>query len=223
MTLSHRRTLAAASLAFAWACQTQPEPGTGDDGSSGAANESAPTPAATTDDDASTSGAAATTDAAGDTSGTTEIGTATFAVDEGVLPPEYCPEGAEVSLEVGLGDVDFRPIDSGPAQLIQGHQGGYHVVLGLRGTGFDLADWGEGHLYATVGGEVVADYDTIVVMNCSDAGDYSEALWLNLIFETNAPALLGQVASVQAQFTDISGQVASVEAEITISETVVHQ
>ena len=210
-------------MALAWACQSDPEPSTEGGDSSGSAVAETEAAPPETPNDGSTSGEAATSEAPGDTSGTTEMGTATFAVDEGVLPPEYCPEGVDVSLELGLGDIDFRPIGAEAAQLVQGHQGGYHVVLGLRGTGFDLADWGSGHLRATVGEQVVADYDTIVVMNCADSGDYSEALWLNLIFDTNADGLLGQVASVEAQFTDISGQVASVQAEITISETVVHQ
>ncbi len=153
----------------------------------------------------------------------TSTGDAPSTFGEGGTLPDFCPPGLEPALEMGHGDIDFRPIDSGVAQLVQGHQGGYHIVIGLRGVGLDLADWGSGHMRATIGGEVLADYDTIVVMQCDeDGGQFSEALWLNLIFEAQPPMLLGQTTFVEVDFTDASDVVVSASGTFEISEDIVH-
>ena len=150
---------------------------------------------------------------------TTEAAPSTF----GGSLPDYCPPGVEPSLEMGHGDIEYRPLESGIAQLVMGHQGGYHVVIGLRGSGLDLADWGSGHMQATIEGQLLADYDTIVVMQCDeDSGEYAEALWLNLIFDAQPPMLLGQTAFVEVDYTDASDVVVSASGMIEISEDIVH-
>lgn len=161
-----------------------------------------------------------TTDSSGPSMGTTETDTGAGTFMQPEPDPAFCPPGVEPSLELGHGDVSFRPIDEDIAQLVHGHQGGYHVVIGMRGQGFDLADWGNGHLRATIDGEVVADHGTIVVMECAKDGQYSEALWINLIFDINADGLMGRVAVVDAEFSDYTGQTVAVTEEITISKSI---
>lgn len=195
----------------------EPSPGTGEPPLATGDTTDAP-PTTSTGADATGNEGEEAGEAGGSEAGSTDDGPATF----GGSFPEVCPPGVEPSLQMGLGDVDFRPIDSGVAQLVQGHQGGYHVVIGLRGTGLDLADWGSGHLRATVGGEVLADYDTIVVMECDDGGEFAEALWINLIFDAQPPMLLGQMASVEVEFTDASEVVVSASGQLEISEDIVH-
>ncbi|MCH9680417.1 MAG: hypothetical protein K0V04_03200 [Deltaproteobacteria bacterium] len=156
---------------------------------------------------------------AGPTAGdTTDASPATFG--DGSTAPQFCPPDAEASIELGLGDVDFRPVDSEPAQVILGHQGGYHVVIGVRGVGLDLAEWGEGHLTATVNGQVVADHNAVILMHCSDDGAYSEALWINLIFDDDPSSLLGLPMEVEAQYVDASNQQATATAELTLSDEI---
>ncbi len=195
------------------ACAAAPE-GPGNTGGS----TSGPDPQGT----ATTTGEAATTTPADSTGGppggTTEAGPATFG--DGSATPEFCPPGIEPALELGLGDESFRPPDSGPAQIIFGHQGGYHVVVGLRAVGLDLADWGEGYLVATIDETIIADHPTVAVMQCADDGQYSEALWINLILAVDPTPLLGQVATVEAQYTDASNQVVTATAEITLSDAI---
>lgn len=44
-------------------------------------------------------------------------------------------------IEVGTGRHAFVAVDDGaPLELVRGTQGGYHVLLGVRGRGFDAAD-----------------------------------------------------------------------------------
>lgn len=155
------------------------------------------------------------------TSSPGDEGPATFGVEDSGRPPEYCPPGVEPSLTIGHGVEEFMPADSGPAQVYLGHQGGYHVTLGMRGEGLDLADWGEGQVRATVGGQVVADHPTVIPMTCDAGGQFSEALWINLVFEEDPTPLLGQVASVEAEYVDASAHTVSGTVELTLSDEIV--
>lgn len=155
------------------------------------------------------------------TGGTTDPGPATIAVEESGSPPEYCPPGVEPTLTVGHGVEEFMPPEAGPAQVYLGHQGGYHITLGMRGTGLDLSDWGDGQVRGTVDGTVVADHPTIIAMSCDEGGEYSEALWINLIFEEPPQALLGQAIFVEAEYVDASNTMVAGTAELTISDTII--
>lgn len=207
MLRSRLSWLVVATAAFGACGDSAEPPPAGDDASS--------TTASATD-----SGTSAPTTAADDATGPATTASASTSTGSEPLPPEYCPAGVEPSLELGHGEMVFTPVDDDIAQIIHGHQGGYHVVLGLRGRGFDLSDWGDGHLRATVGGNVVADHTTIVVMNCDEGGDYSEALWINLIFKADVEQIRGQLADVEATFSDVSGQSVTAHAQFQISESI---
>lgn len=219
--MSSRRRSIAAGLLLTLGCA---EPGVGPDqgpttGDASTSQSEGPS-GASTSLAASTSTASPETSSA-DTTSATADGPATSATNSGGPVPALCPPGVEPAIELGYGDEQYRPLDSGVAQLVQGHQGGFHVVLGMRGVGLDLADWVDGHLRATLADQLVADFDTIIVMSCDEGGDFSEALWINLIFEADPQALLGQVVSVEAELIDASDQHVSTTAEITISDDVV--
>lgn len=175
--------------------------------------------------DAATSGPMSTNSSTGapaDTGITTDDGPATIGIEVGGPPPEYCPPGVEPpTIELGHGVDEYLPLDSGPAQIYLGHQGGYHVTLGMRGVGLDLADFGDGHLRGTVAEQVVADLPTLVVMDCDPSGEFSEALWINMIFDVDPMPLLGQTALVEAEYVDASGRVVTTTAEVLLSETIV--
>ncbi|MCA9705619.1 MAG: hypothetical protein KDK70_07220 [Myxococcales bacterium] len=196
---------------------TEPAPSGGSAGSASTGPTSG-ADASATDDDATGDPTRGPVDTGSDGTGSSDDAPSTFGGDL----PAYCPPGAEPSLEMGLGDVEFRPLGDEVAQLVMGHQGGYHVVLGLRGAGLDLADWGSGHLHASIGGTVVADFDTIIVMNCDEGGQFAEALWLNLIFDADPEDLVGQLADVEVEFTDASGVVVSASGQVRISDDIVH-
>jgi hypothetical protein len=128
--------------------------------------------------------------------------------------PELCPPGVDTpTLEIGHGHGDFLPIESGPAVLVMGEQGGFHITLGLRVSGFDLADWGSAHLHAELDGQVVSDHDAVVPFTCLDELEppLAQALWINVIFDVGPDELLGQTIEVTVDAADYTG--------VSVSET----
>ncbi len=164
-----------------------------------------------TDESTSTADASASADDSGSSPGT--LGT-------GEAPAEFCPEGVTPSLQVGYGPGDFVPVSSGPALLIAGHQGGFHVELGLVSSGFDVADWGNVHFTARVDGQVVADHDAVAVLNCQYDLDpvVAHSYYVNMIFDAGPDLLLGATVEVDVELTDRGGQVATDSVQFVIGD-----
>ena len=189
----------------------------GDD--TAAASESGDDPASTSAATASSSGAADESTATSDAD-SADSGSSPDTFGTGKAPAQLCPAGVEPWLQVGYGPGDFVPIASAPALLIAGHQGGFHVELGLQSAGLDVADWGNVHFTARVDGQVVADHDAVAVLHCQYDLDpvVAHSYYVNMIFDVGPDVLLGATVDVDVELTDRGGQLATDSVQFVIGD-----
>jgi len=167
-------------------------------------------------EDTTTSGAVGTS--TGTTSAAAE--TSTGAMGETFGPvPEMCGGDRPGPMEIGHGYAEYLPLDSGPAELIHGPQGGIHITLGLRCAGLEVSEFADVTLHGEIDGEVVADHVQGAILNCEeDLGEagMAEAIWLSMIFDVGPEAVHEQVVDMELTLTDSLGHTVSATASTMV-------
>ena len=163
---------------------------------------------------ADSSTTAATDTGATDTTGGAEAGS-TFS-GETASVPEICNADGEPALEIGHGYEEFLPLDSGPARLIHGPQGGIHITIGLRSAGLDVAEFGDVHMYGESEGEVVADHPQGAVLECLDDLGVAEAIWLSMVLTAEPADVHGKIIDMEVSILDGVGTMISAQASTMI-------
>lgn len=184
----------------------------------------------TTSDESGSSGTALTTTLSDDTTtgqleGTTAASTSgaqssTGSPSDTVGPvPEMCGGDRPGPMEIGHGYEFFAPLDSGPAELIHGPQGGIHITLGLRCAGLEVSEFADVTLRGEIDGQVVADHVQGAILDCEeDLGEagMAEAVWLSMIFEVGPEAVHDQVVDMELTLVDSLGHMVSAEASTLV-------
>lgn len=135
------------------------------------------------------------------------------------MPPEPmpCPPGVEPGeLEIGHGNGEFVPLDTGPAMLVHGRQGGFHIVLGVRAPGLDTIAAGTANLRGTIDGVVLADHPFVANLTCGDESVGAQALWINLILESTPAELHEKTVDIEVEIVDTAGASVSATASVMI-------
>jgi hypothetical protein len=131
--------------------------------------------------------------------------------------PMPCPADIEPStLEIGHGSGQFLDLVTGPAQLVHGRQGGFHIVLGVRAPGLDTSGPGTANLRGTVDGQVLADHPFVANLVCEDEAVGAQALWINLVLESTPAELHGKTVAIDVEIVDAQGASVSGSAEVEI-------
>lgn len=145
---------------------------------------------------------------------TTAPGEGTFGMPAEPMP---CPADAEpTAIEIGHGSGQFTALSSGPAPLVHGRQGGFHIVLGVRAPGLDTSGPGTAHLRGTVDGEVLADHPFVANLTCEDETIGAQALWINLVLESTPAQLHGKTVEIDVEIVDAQGASVSGSAAVAI-------
>lgn len=181
----------------------------GDDASQaeGTASDSGPT------DSADTTGA--TTE---ETEGSGEGGSTAAAGSSGAATTGnsmLCGDGPP-QLVIGHGADGYAPLDSGPAELFYGPQGGVHIFLGLRSPGLDVSRLGELRMRAFLDGRLVADQPEGAILVCPPGLGAAQATSLILIFNVGPEVLHEATVEVEAELTDAAGTMLEATAPVTI-------
>lgn len=133
-------------------------------------------------------------------------------------PCEANPEHTE--LTIGVGEYAYEAVEDGATvELIHGPQGGYHIVLALRGRWFDLSSESTAVLEGTIGGEARAVSYPYVNWRCG--GDAVEAPGLLLIYDAVPEDLDEQDTHVTATVTDPQGNSATAELDLHIADPLI--
>ena len=133
--------------------------------------------------------------------------------------PEMCGGDRPGPMEIGHGYEFFTPLDSGPAELIHGPQGGIHITLGIRCAGLEVSEFADVTLHGEIDGQVVADHVQGAILNCEeDLGDagMAEAIWLSMIFEVGPEAVHEQVVDMDLTLVDSLGHMVSAQASTLV-------
>ena len=133
--------------------------------------------------------------------------------------PEVCGGDRAGPMEIGHGYASFTPLDSGPAELIHGPQGGIHITLGIRCAGLEVSEFADVTLHGEIDGQVVADHVQGAILDCEeDLGDagMAEAIWLSMIFEVGPDAVHEQIVDMELTLVDSLGQMVTAEASTMV-------
>lgn len=134
--------------------------------------------------------------------------------DSGLDP---CDVGPDPSLRIGVGEVIFEELPEGPAELIHGPQGGYHVVLALEATHFDTNEQLVAELTGTVDGIELAHTEPFVTLRCNPAVPAQQVWNLFLILDDGVPPEDAHGVSMHVVATlDGADTSASAEADIEV-------
>jgi len=129
--------------------------------------------------------------------------------------PEICGAGLG-PLEIGHGIEVFTALDTQPAELLHGRQGGVHITLGLRTPGLDVSQFGDVELYGVVDGQVVADQTIGAVLQCNERLGVTEAIWLAMVLDACPEDLDGRMIDIEVTLNDDFGNAVSAEASTLI-------
>ncbi len=132
------------------------------------------------------------------------------------------PEGP--SLEIGTGDQEFEPLNDGDdAVVIQGPQGGFHLLGSLRATGIEPGDTANVfdennptmHFTVREDGERV-DASNAFIQGLDEAGrGLYEVVGRFVFLDIQADEeLVGSVITLTVELTDINGVALSAEVEL---------
>lgn len=133
--------------------------------------------------------------------------------------PEMCGGDRPGPMEIGHGYEFFAPLDSGPAELIHGPQGGIHITLGIRCAGLEVSEFADVTLHGEIDGQVVADHVQGAILDCEeDLGDagMAEAVWLSMIFEVGPEVVHDQVVDMELTLVDSLGHMVSAQASTLV-------
>lgn len=133
--------------------------------------------------------------------------------------PEVCGGDRPGPMEIGHGYEFFEPLDSGPAELIHGPQGGIHITLGIRCAGLEVSEFADVTLHGEIDGQVVADHVQGAILDCEeDLGDagMAEAIWLSMIFEVGPEAVHDRVVDMELTLVDSLGHMVSAQASTLV-------
>lgn len=153
----------------------------------------------------------------GDSSGSEEASTTSSGdVDttSGPDPIDLCALGGEPMLEIGHGNAIFEPFDAYPAELIAGPQGGYHILIGVRGRHLDGSDTAVARLSGSIDGISLGFSAPYADLVCTPSG--LEATNLLLVWDSTPGFLEGRTARVQVELTDTAGTIVLAEGEVVI-------
>ncbi len=170
------------------------------------------------DESSSPTAEGSTSQATGSTgpgTGTSSAGADTTTSGE-TPPTDPCAPGDNPSIEVGHGEGAFEPFDVHSAELVYGMQGGYHIVVGVRGVHTDNTGLSELRIAGFIDGEERAFGAPFVELRCVD--ERQEVLDLLLIWDSTPAALHGKTALVRAELTDTAGDVFVAEGEVVIDD-----
>jgi hypothetical protein len=128
------------------------------------------------------------------------------------------------SLEIGTGDQEFEALNDGDdAVVIQGPQGGFHLLGALRATGVEPGDTANVfdennptmHFTVREDGERV-DVSNAFIQGLDDAGrGVYEVIGRFVFLDIQADEeLVGSVVTLRVELTDINGVVLSDEVEL---------
>ncbi len=127
-----------------------------------------------------------------------------------------CAIGPEPGVIIGHGAGTFMPIDSGPAELVHGPQGGVHILVGIRAWQLDASDVAIARMTGTIDGELLGASSPYADLVCTGDGTAQQALALPLIWDVNGDALHMRTATITLELTDIAGTVVSTSADAII-------
>lgn len=122
---------------------------------------------------------------------------------------------AEPSLQIGTGDQDFEPLSDGDdAVVIQGPQGGFHLLGSLRATGVEPGDTANVfdennptvHFTVREGGERV-DASNAFIQGLDEAGRHTHEVIGRFVFlDIQADEeLVGSTLTFRVELTDVNG------------------
>lgn len=195
----------------------------------GGSNTSTPAPVETSSDGEPGDGTPTDDTTAASSGGVATSGSGSTAADsadasgEGTfgMPAEPMPCPADIeptALEIGHGSGQFTALASGPAPLVHGRQGGFHIVLGVRAPGLDTSGPGTAHLRGTVDGQVLADHPFVANLICEDEAIGAQALWINLVLESTPAQLHGKTVEIDVEIVDAQGVSVSGSASVAIAD-----
>ncbi len=128
------------------------------------------------------------------------------------------------SLEIGTGDQDFEALHDGDdAVVIQGPQGGFHLLGSLRATGVEPGDTANVfdennptmHFTVSEGGDRVDVSNAFIQgLDEADRGLYEVIGRFVFLDIQEDEELVGSVVTLRVELTDINGVVLSGEVEL---------
>jgi hypothetical protein len=120
---------------------------------------------------------------------------------------ELCPLDDEPTLAIGGGTGAFQALADGDTiTLVHGPQGGYHLELGLRATGFDASTLAPGSFQGSIDGQIAADSTPWLEFRCNADTGTADAWASNLIYDLTPQELDNMTTEITASVVDASGQ-----------------
>jgi len=129
-----------------------------------------------------------------------------------------CEPSDSPTLEVGLGLSGYEALDDGdPFPLIHGPQGGYHLEIGLFGTGLAADALVSGEMHGTIDGKEYASAFPRLDLRC--VGDGRESYGTLLVYESTPDFLDGKTTRITVSVEGTDGTTVSAEGTFLIEDT----
>jgi hypothetical protein len=142
--------------------------------------------------------------------------------DEGTTPSQEdvdpCEPSDAPTLDIGLGLAGYEPLDDGdPFPLIHGPQGGFHLEIGLFGTGIAADQLVSGEMHGYIDDVEYAAAFPRLDLRC--VGDGRESYGTLLVYNSTPDFLDGQTTRVTVAVTGTDGNEVTAEATFLIEDT----